>query len=129
MIIVLIHWKIAKGRETEFLADWETRFTIKNRDGMVAEYMSAVKSRADHPYITWPIGCDDPKNERACAHFINVSIWDSAERFNDEVARHFNDTNPPLSYEVERRRRVVIDPLASRRGPAELAKGDVSAVR
>ncbi len=126
MIIVLIHWKIVKGREDEFLSDWNTKFTVQNRAGMVGEYMSAVKSRSDHPYITWPIDCEYPHNAPNCSHFINVSVWESAARFHDEVARHFNDASAPLGYEIERRRRAVIAPVASRRGPSGLPDEDVA---
>jgi hypothetical protein len=33
--IVLIHWKIKKGRDREFLDAWKTIFVIKNRDGLI----------------------------------------------------------------------------------------------
>jgi heme-degrading monooxygenase HmoA len=43
--IVLIHWKIKKGREPEFEQAWKTKFLIENRDGLIGEYLSKVERR------------------------------------------------------------------------------------
>ena len=38
--IVLIHWKIKKGREPDFEQDWKTKFVVKNRGGLIGKYLS-----------------------------------------------------------------------------------------
>jgi heme-degrading monooxygenase HmoA len=124
MIICLIHWKIRKGMEAKFISAWQTTYTIKNREGLVGEYLSESKSKADFPFITWPIICDDAANERDCSHFINVAVWESADRFHAEIADKFNDTRPILEFEVERRRRVLLNPVQWRSGSSLLPNHD-----
>jgi hypothetical protein len=54
--IVLIHWKIKKEFAPDFEKKWKTVFTIPNRDGLIAEFLSKVESKGTkYPYITWPI--------------------------------------------------------------------------
>ena len=38
--IVIVEWRIRKGRECEFLSYWSTRATISNRAGLIAEFLS-----------------------------------------------------------------------------------------
>ena len=85
--IVLIHWKIKKGSEPEFERKWKTEFTVKNRDGLIGEFLSRVERRdANYPYITWPIACDNLAHEEQCTHYINVGIWNSHARFSRKLA-------------------------------------------
>jgi len=119
--IVLIHWKIKKGSEEEFERRWKTDFTIKNRNGLIGEFLSKVEQRdATHPYITWPIMCENLAHERKCTHYINVGIWKSHDRFFKQVSQYMKDDKPPLEFEIERRRRVAVTPTQWRRGPAQL---------
>jgi hypothetical protein len=126
MIIALIHWKIRKGMEREFLSDWKTKFSINNRDGLSGEFLSEVKSNKELPYITWPVACDYAHNADDCTHYINAAFCKSPERFHAEVAKNFNDERPPLPYEIERRKRVVIVPKEWRVGPEPLPSSDTS---
>ena len=123
--IVLIHWKIKKGREAEFEGKWKTEFTVKNRQGLIGEYLSRVEERGSaYPYITWPIACDNLAHEERCTHYINVGIWDSHQRFFDEVGHNMKDDKDISDFEIERRRRVAITPKEWRRGPEILPDGD-----
>jgi hypothetical protein len=115
--IVLIHWKIKKDRESQFKKDWKVKFKIKNRDGLVGEFLSKVESRSSvYPYITWPIACDNLAHEEQCVHYINVGIWDSHKAFFKETGRHMNDNKPPNKYEIERRRRIAVSAVEWRIG-------------
>jgi hypothetical protein len=116
MIVCLIHWKIRKGLEPKFISAWQTTYTIKNRVGLIGEYLSEVKTDADFPWITWPIRCANDYNQRHCTHYINVAMWESADRFQAEIAANFNDTMPALDFEIERRRRVLVEPTQWRTG-------------
>jgi hypothetical protein len=129
MIVCLIHWKIRKGKEPEFIASWQTKYTVQNRDGLIGEYLSEVKTNVDYPYITWDFCCDDTANEAGCSHFLNVAIWQSAERFYDEIAKNFNDSRPILDFEIERRKRVLIAPIQWRAGPSALPENDSPGVK
>jgi hypothetical protein len=123
--IVAIHWKIKKGMETEFEQKWRTVFKVGNRDGLIGEFLSKVEHRdAAHPYITWPIQCDDPALEEQCTHYVNVGLWSSHERFFAEVGHLMKDDRPPADFEIERRRRIAITPVEWRRGPAVLPESD-----
>jgi hypothetical protein len=129
MIVCLIHWKIRKGMEAQFIAAWQTIYTIKNRDGLIGEYLSEVKADTDHPWITWPIRCANDHNQRQCAHFINVGIWESATRFHEEIADKFNDDRPIAEFEIERRRRVLVQPIHWRTGKPVLPSVDSPGVK
>jgi len=43
--IVLIHWKIKKDLAPEFEKKWKVEFTIKNRKGLIGEFLSKVERR------------------------------------------------------------------------------------
>lgn len=122
---VLIHWKIRKGSEPDFERKWKTEFTVKNRDGLIGEFLSKVERRdATYPYITWPIVCDNLAHEEKCTHYINVGIWNSHARFFEEVGQYMKDEKPISDFEIERRRRVAITAAEWRRGPASLPERD-----
>jgi hypothetical protein len=115
--------------EPKFISAWQTTYTIKNREGLVGEYLSEVKTNAEHPFITWPIRCDYAHNDRDCSHFINVAIWEAANRFQDEIAKNFNDNNAILDFEIERRKRVLVAPIQWRAGPSALPNRDAAGVK
>ena len=123
--IVLIHWKIKKSHVDEFERKWKSEFVVKNKDGLVGEYLSKVERRdVAYPYITWPIACDNLAHEEHCVHYINVGIWNSHARFFEEVGKYMKDDKPLSEFEIERRRRVAITPVEWRRGLAELSRDD-----
>jgi hypothetical protein len=43
--IVLIHWKIKKDLAPDFELKWKTVFFIKNREGLIGEFLSKVEHR------------------------------------------------------------------------------------
>jgi hypothetical protein len=57
-------------------------------------------------------------------HYINVALWSSHERFHEEVGHNMNDDGPIQSFEIERRRRIVVTPTEWRIGPAMLPIAD-----
>jgi hypothetical protein len=84
---------------------------IKNREGLIGEFLSKVEHRGhSHPYITWPIACDNLAHEANCVHYINVALWTSHQRFFEEVGHLMNDDKPIFDFEIERRRRVTVTP-------------------
>jgi hypothetical protein len=128
--IVLIHWKIRKGSEAEFERKWKTEFVVRNREGLIGEFLSRVERRdSAYPYITWPILCDNLAHEEQCTHYINVGLWSSHPRFFEEVGQYMKDDRPISEFEIERRRRVALAPAEWRRGPADLPKDDSPGTR
>jgi len=123
--IVLIHWKIKKECVPDFEQKWKTVFTIPNRDGLIAEFLSKVESRDEkHPYVTWPITCENLAHEENCVHYINVALWNSHDRFFEEIGRNMNDDSPIKDYEIERRRRVAVTPTEWRVADGKLPAHD-----
>ena len=49
--IILVEWRIKKGRENEFLEYWSTRSTVPDRAGLIAEFLNRVESREQFPWI------------------------------------------------------------------------------
>jgi hypothetical protein len=49
--IVLVEWRIKKGREAEFLKYWSTRATIEDRSGLVGEFLSKVEDQKQFPWM------------------------------------------------------------------------------
>jgi len=100
MSIVAIHWKVKKGMEGDFEKKWKTVFKVKNREGLIGEFLSKVERRdASYPYITWPIACENLAHEEQCTHYINVGLWTSHERFVQEVGQFMKDERPPENFE------------------------------
>jgi hypothetical protein len=123
--IVLIHWKIRKGREQDFEELWKAVLTFKNRDGLIGEFLSKVERRdAIYPYVTWPIACANLANEEMCTHYINVGLWSSHARFFEEIGKNMNDDQSIKDYEIERRRRVAVTPVEWRIGAALIPSVD-----
>jgi hypothetical protein len=123
--IIIIHWKIRREREVEFREKWKTLYTIKDREGLIGEFLSKLERKSnEYPYITWPIECDDPTNEEKCVHYINVALWSSHKRFYEEVGHNMRDDQPIQQFEIERRRRVAVTPAEWRIGPAKLPTDD-----
>src|SRR3712207_3880516 len=51
--IVLVEWRIKKGREQEFLDYWSTRATVPDRSGLIGEFLSRVEDRKQFPWMVW----------------------------------------------------------------------------
>ena len=106
MHVVLVHWRIKPDEESikAFLKDWREVYTIGDRSGLIAEFLSESISAKDFPDTTWHL---DPEALEDFKSFVNVALWRSAKDFHDQVAKHYNDTRPMRPYEMYRRRRVV----------------------
>src|SRR5918997_1351339 len=48
--IVLVEWRIKKGREDEFLEYWSTKATIADRAGLIGEFLSRVEDKNQYPW-------------------------------------------------------------------------------
>ena len=103
MRIVLIEWRIRKGQEEQFLEYWSKRAVVQDRSGLIAEFLSRVESPQQYPWITWEF-------DERWTTFVNVGLWRDASDFEEQIGRYMDDTRPPLAFEAERRRRVMVAP-------------------
>ena len=127
MIIALIHWRVKLGDEhtRAFLHHWQTRNTIANRSGLIAEFLSDSLPMSQFPYITWHLDSESLGDFRS---YVTVGFWQDTDAFRDQVAAYFNDDKPSLGFEQYRRRRVIFSPVHWRIGDAQLPEADSDGV-
>ena len=104
VIIVLINWKIRPDSVDDFLTFWKTEACIKDRSGLVGEFLSEVQSERDCEWINWKLTACDGKYRS----FINVGIWSDKEAFCEQVMKYFSKPGEKKRFEYEPRKRVVL---------------------
>lgn len=120
--IVLVEWRIKKGREQEFLDYWSTRATVGDRSGLIGEFLSRVEDLKQFPWMVWSL---DPR----WTTFVNVGIWRAGSDFQEQIGRFIDNSRPPLAFEAQRRRRVFVAPERWRIGNTPFLTTDHPAVR
>jgi hypothetical protein len=120
--IVLVEWRIKKGREDEFLEYWSKRATIADRSGLIGEFLSRVEDRKQFPWMVWDL-------DRRWTTFVNVGFWNKGADFQEQVGKFIDTSKPPLAFEAQRRRRVFVAPERWRIGASPLLASDHSSVR
>ncbi|MGO4574078.1 hypothetical protein [Microvirga sp. 2TAF3] len=120
--IVLVEWRIKKGREDEFLEYWATRATIADRSGLIGEFLSRVEDRKQFPWMVWNL-------DRRWTTFVNVGFWREGAEFQQQIGRFIDNTKPPLAFEAQKRRRVFLAPARWRIGASPLLASDHPSVR
>ncbi|HTR17372.1 MAG TPA: hypothetical protein VMI52_10105 [Acetobacteraceae bacterium] len=124
MIVILVHWQISPEREQDFLHYWQTSGTVRDRTGLVGEFLSRVVPQDEirTPWITWSL----PQDEAAAdaVHYVNVGVWSGEGPFLEQIAPDFGDDRPIQDFELRRRRRLLLTPEAWRIGAVPLAQAD-----
>ena len=122
MRIVIVEWKIKKGREQEFLDYWAQRSTIPNRDGLIAEFLSGVDSKDKWPWINWTGPIDKP----GITTYYNIGLWRDGDSFQDQIGKYIDNNRPPLDFEdgTIRRSRVFLAPQRWRAGETSPPRKD-----
>ncbi len=122
MVIILVHWLIHKGKESDFKARWR-QMTIEDGSGLYREILTELDQEPPNPqFHTFSFG--DP----FYTTFINIGIWESVEGF-DKAVRKFipevkiHETNGKKKYTIEldefefkMRERVVLKVISDRGG-------------
>ena len=119
---MLVDWRIVKGEEDTFQYYWKSVLHIKNRVGMVGEFLSEPNAPSDYPWINWDLAAEQVSAR--CTRFINVGLWSDAKAFETEVSPYFAPGGSKLSFEYELRRRALLTPKAWRNGLAGMPNGD-----
>lgn len=117
MRIVIVEWRIKKGHETEFLDYWSNKATIADRSGLISEFLNRVENQQDFPWMVWDLS---PR----WTTFVNVGYWREGADFQHQIGRFIDNSKPPLSFEAERRRRILLAPERWRIGGAPLMRAD-----
>ena len=120
--IVLVEWRIKKGREEEFLEYWSTRATIADRSGLIGEFLSRVEDRKQYPWMVWDL-------DRRWTTFVNVGFWRDGADFQEQIGRFIDNSKPPQAFEAAKRRRVFIAPERWRIGSTPFLAADHPSVR
>jgi hypothetical protein len=123
MIIILVHWQIRPGREEEFLAYWRGSAIVRDRSGLIGEFLSRVVpgDPVALPWITWSLPADSSAD---AIHYANVGLWRSEQEFVAQIAGDFGDDRPIAPFELHRRRRLLLAPQAWRIGRTPLPPAD-----
>lgn len=122
MRIVVVEWRIKKGREEEFLKYWSTQATIADRSGLISEYLSRVESQEQFPWMVWDFNAN-------WTTFVNVGLWREGADFQQQIGRFIDNSKPPMAFEADRRRRVFLAPERWRVGASATVKADHPDVR
>jgi len=120
--IVMVEWRIKKGREDEFLEYWSSQATIADRSGLIGEFLSRVEDEKQYPWMVWDL---DP----TWTTFVNVGFWRNGDDFQQQIGRFINNEKPPLAFEAQKRRRVFVAPERWRIGATPLVTSDHPRVR
>ena len=113
MVIVVIKCSIKPERTQEFRNFWKQKALVRNRRGLVGEFLSDVGSKRAYPYITWNL--DDERTDPYKV-YINVGIWSESDAFHQQNSQYFNDIVPMKKFEAARRVRTVLAaPIHERR--------------
>jgi len=128
MFIALIHWRIKPGEKylAAFLQYWNERNSIEDRGGLIGEFLSETLPRDQFSYVTWHL---DPESFGDFVSYVTVGLWQTAEAFDREVKKYFNDQGKLQPFEKYRRRRVVFNPTNWRIGPDKLPENDSPGVQ
>lgn len=82
MVIVLVHWLIKQGHETEFESRWR-EMKVDPGSGLLREILTTIdKSSEDPKFHTFGIG--DP----FYTTYINIGIWKSVDQFNTAIEKY-----------------------------------------
>jgi hypothetical protein len=117
MRVIIVEWRIKKGREREFLDYWSKRSTIPDRLGLIGEFLSRVDDRNNYPWMVWNF-------DEGWSTFLNVGFWREGADFQQQVGRFIDNTRPPMAFEADRRRRVLLAPERWRLGGTALPLTD-----
>jgi hypothetical protein len=123
MVIVEILWHIKAGTEPDFLEAWRTKFIVSDRSKLIGEFLCQPDETVEDIYKGWRVEqfANPPQEVTA---FVNVALWASFEAFLTEISKYIPKPGQPVADWQVARYRVVLKPLAWRRGEWQLPTKD-----
>lgn len=109
MMVVLVHWTIEAGRESEFIRDWRKKFRIKNKSLLTGEVLCAAPVEGEHMEACWP-DLESAPSKHSC--YVTVGAWASKEAFLAQVGSYMEERD----YEAAPRRRTFLQANSVRQG-------------
>lgn len=123
--IAVVEWTIRKGREQDFLHYWSQRSVIPNRSGLISEFMTGPEGHEKWPWINW--GASTPRTDATI--FYNIGFWRDEASFQEQIGKFIDSNRPPLDFELEKRKRLMLAPLRWRAGESTFPKTDSEATK
>jgi len=123
MVIVLVYWKIKKGREDEFKEKWKRGLPVNDRSGLLGEFLRKITKDGKYEWITW-----DLQGDEKYTPFINVGLWADAETFQEQIGQYFEQKSDKEEFEFEIRSRALLTPDCWRMGDWKLPIHDSGGV-
>jgi hypothetical protein len=130
MIAVLVVWQIKNDQisKNNFLEFWRTKVPVNDRGKLVGEFLSAPIPGIDARYRTLQFPLAEAREED-CLLYVNVGLWDDLAAFEHEIGQYVPKTpEEKKDFEIQVRRRIVLDPVAWRRGYSDLPSYDSAGV-
>lgn len=123
MVIVLVYWKIKKGHEEVFKAQWRSGLPVNDRSGLVGEFLSQPTGHEKYSWVTW-----DLRGTEDYTPYINVGMWADAEEFHTQIGKYFKPEKEKEDFEFEIRTRSLLTPDCWRMGDWKLPVHDSGGV-
>ena len=128
MVIFLINWRIRPDENSlqAFLSKWKTVLRVKNREGLIGEFLSRVRDANYFEYVTWEMGESSEEYRQHIksdkfVSFVNVGLWRSKDDFLENIGGNIpGDRWSMEDFEAAPRRRAVVEPEAWRIGSHSL---------
>lgn len=115
-VVVLVHWKIKKKSVDDFLNFWKTEALVRDREGLIGEFLTTPASSHEYPWIT--LNLEDDSNKYVS--YLNVGLWSSADIFVEQIGQYFETATGIKSFEYEQRSRTLLKPDSWRIGKRSL---------
>jgi hypothetical protein len=99
MVLILVKWRITKGREEDFIDYWRG-LTVARGKGLFRELLTQAEDGPPSDKLhTWEF------TDSSYSTFVNVGIWDSAQEFEDAVGQYIGRNK---DFEAEIRERKIL---------------------
>jgi hypothetical protein len=127
VIAVLVVWHVRDTEEARaaFLRFWRGRVPVRDRGGLVGEFLCEPVAGIDPRYRTLRFAPPRDDGGEGGAAYVTVGLWADLAAFEREVGPYIPRTAEEAeAFEVGVRRRIVLGPVAWRRGAADLPTSD-----
>ena len=124
MIFVIVLWRIKKDRRDDFIKRWKEEFVVNDRSNLIGEFLSEPIHTEDEQLRTLKLAeIGEVSHDKVI--LVNVGVWASEHDFHKQVGKFIKvNDHEKRDFEYEVRLRVLLNPIAWRRGDQSLPKRD-----